>query len=293
MSKFERRIENGVLRQKDLQKQISEEPNEDVFEFERKFWDTHLPSPKVEAVYKACEDVSDFQRDCIEIGVVEVNDRANLFKKAGEKISGSDLLKAMIAERFSLFSSFKINPTNWECDFCLQEIGEQTKEDFERFVSVWTQLSSLGEIGSRALERQLDTYNPMKIREAYEKLYLKIEEKIKPNAKKDFQDSVKAFREVTQSRPISKATFRNSLSKDEEDQKKYLDSCFSHAILGTALLYTADDVETKHKDSFPQLIVKNLGIVPRYVSYFHSFNEHYMPTFAEGLNVALTKLKDS
>jgi len=165
MSKFERRIENGVLRQRDLQRQLLEYPSEDVFDFERKLWDVHLPSPKIEAVYKACKDMSDFKRDCIEIGVVEVNDRAKLFKNAGREISGSDLLKIMIAERLSLFYSSKLKPKNWECEFCLHEIGGQTQEDFERFVSVWTQLSSIGEIGNRAFERQLGTYDPTKIRE--------------------------------------------------------------------------------------------------------------------------------
>jgi hypothetical protein len=293
MSKFDRRIENGVLRPKDLRRRLSEEPSEGVFEFEREFWGTRLPSPKVEVVYKACEDVSDFKRDCIEIGAVGVNGYANLFKKIGKKISGSDLLKTMIAERFSLFSSFKVKHANWECDFCLREIGEQTKEDFERFVSVRTQLSSIGEIGGRVLERRLGTYDPIRMREAYEKLYSNIEEKTKPNAKKDFQNSVKAFRKATQSRPTSKAVLRNLRSRDEEQQRAYLDSCFSHALSGTALLYTADAVETEYRGSFPRLIVKNLGIVPSYVSYFHRFNKNYMPNFAENLSAELSKLKDS
>jgi hypothetical protein len=289
MTKLGEKLERGILREKDLGKALRSDLSQEAFDLMKKSWKFDVPLPQIKVVINASEGLSDYESGCIELSPSSIQGLWDSYRRVGMTLSAEDFLRSIIAQNFSLYALHKANSKVFDCDFDLEKPEEQTIEDFKRFISVYTQISSVGEIGSRIMERQLGVCNIQKTKEAICLDYIDFEK-----IDKDVEEytAFASFARIMTAAPKSKDLSEGkNLRKLNEEDIKYLEQGLQLALGGTTVVFIADDVENAYNGRFPQLMKEKFSINDVYVNHFNKFVGTYMPTFGKNLDRTLSRLK--
>jgi hypothetical protein len=276
MSKFERRFERGIINLRDVEKQISRNLPKETYQIVEKFWQSHEKPPEIKVVYETTQSDKEYLKNgYVPLEIKDIKNVKRSFDDVGRKISGDNVLRTMLASRYTIYMSFCLVPENFDHEFSFCDSETCNQEKFNNSVSINSQVRAIGELGTRAIGRHLGIYDPLTDYKAIKFAFERGEERSRVSG-----TQLKKIERKAKFIGQKSANIRKISMEEKEDRKNLgIYGALDAAIAGCAILFVADSLEREFKDRFPQLIRKTLEPEKKYVNYFVRFVKEYMSSF--------------
>jgi hypothetical protein len=285
MSKFEKRYENGTLRQKDVERWASGNSPKDVYQIVKEFWQVEIGPPKIRAAPYPTGDLCGLKEGIVPIEVKDVEFFKKFYERVGRKTTADYMLKSIAGGRFSMYFLFCKNPENFNCGFSFCEPNSNL-EGFQNYVSIASQTRAIDEIGARIVERNLGIYDPFMLQNAIKAHFEELEERAKFSPKK----IEKALNEIRRPELRRVKITKKQIEREEENKKVKMDKLLENAMIGTIMRFTANDFENEYEGRFHQLINRVFEPEKKYLEYFKDFVKTHMLTFKMHLSAEFPSL---
>jgi len=284
--KLEKRYKRGKVQPKDVEKWGRGNSAKGVIQRIVDLWKAeNIGEPKIigtsDAIPMIPKYIEGLGGGCqIRISTRELKESKKLLERLKWEISGTDLLSMILGRDFSFCILSQLEPENLNYGFDFGKLEQYSKEDFNYSVSIGSQSKAIGELGYRAIGRELGTFDPEMNRKAIKLSFREIE-KTNTDA---VRGQLKRIDKILTKRK-RKAVYRLRLSqKDVEERIKEkramdLNAYLSLVIIGNAITFVADDLEKHYDGKLHELIKKRFEPDKKYVESFERFVRAYVPVF--------------